>query len=345
MDELHRAINDALSVRIVAAICTQSAREAARRQDAQASEALILARAIGAGCLLATLAKGEKERVRIHLRGSGPIKGVIADAHGDGRVRACLEHPLRSAEHPAAQPTREQAAKLHAQTVSKPTSEPASKADPGLNAETDPAKPPPVAPAISPSQRWSVQAAVGASGSISVVRDLGLKQPYEGTCALVSGQVDEDIEHYLNTSEQLPSLLICDALLDAAGRIIQAGGVLCQAFPGADPEVLHKYKERLAGDTLYQFLRQPRSAEDLLNLASGMDKIDIMGKPRPLRFECSCGPKRARSVLATLGADELRKLAQERETVDVTCNFCHQAITLSSAQVVEIADELARSRS
>lgn len=302
MDQLHRAINDSLSVRLVAAITTDASREGARRQEAQASEAIALSRGISAGCLLATLAKGDKERVRIHLRASGPAQALIVDAHGDGRVRACLKTPL-----------------------------------------------PPDAPqaqfASTPTGRPSVAAALGSQGELSVVRDLGLKQPYEGNHALASGEVDEDLALYLNKSEQLPSLLVCDARLDAAGRIAQSAGILCQAFPGADPDVLDRFRETLAEDNLYQFLRQERSVTDLLQLASGGESMDIMGEPRSLRFECSCGVARARSVLATLGAQELHDLANERESVDITCNFCRLVTTFSAQQVHDLADEISRSQS
>lgn len=301
MDQLHRAINDSLSVRLVAAVTTMAAREGARRQQAQPTEAIALARGISAGCLLATLAKGDQERVRIHFRATGPAKALIVDAHGDGRVRACLSEPL-SPDDPAA------------------------------------------AFRTGDSGRPSVAAAL-QSGELSVVRDLGLKQPYEGNISIKSGEVDEDLEHYLNASEQLPSLLVCDARLDAAGRIAHSVGILCQAFPGADPDVLDTYRERLSGDTLYQMIRQSRSVEDLLALASGDQKLDIMGEPRSLRFECTCGEARARSVLATLGAQELHELADERETIDITCNFCRQVTTLTSKQVHELADQLTRSQS
>lgn len=302
MDLLHRAINDSLSVRLVAAITTGASREGAKRQNAQPTEALMLARGISAGCLLATLAKGNAERVRIHMRGQGPVQALIVDAHGDGRVRACLQEPL-------------------------------------------PEQSPAAAFASHENGRPSVAAALGKQGDVSVVRDLGLKQPYEGTTNLASGEVDEDLSLYLNSSEQLPSVLVCDARLDAAGRIAQSAGILCQAFPGADPDVLDRFKERLSGDTLYQFLRQPRSAQDLLQLASGEQKLDVMGEPRPLRFECGCGEQRARSVLSTLGVQELHELADERETIEITCNFCRQVTTLSAAQVHALADELSRSQS
>src|SRR5688572_2793794 len=90
MDTLLRAINERETIRVVAATTTEAVREACRRQQARGVTAIVIGRALTCGTLLATFAKSERERVRIQLGGAGPVGQVIIDAHGDGRVRACV---------------------------------------------------------------------------------------------------------------------------------------------------------------------------------------------------------------------------------------------------------------
>src|SRR5690606_6474664 len=247
MDTLLRAINQPETVRVVAAITTEAVREACRRQDAQGVAAIVVGRALTSGVLLATLAKGERERVRIQLGGGGPVGQVIIDAHGDGRVRACVERRLPQ------------------------------------NRLLE------VAPI---GRRTSTASAVGRRGHVVVTRDLGLATPYQGSVDLRSGEIDEDLEHYLETSEQLPSTLRTEVVLDNHGEVLRAAGVLAQSFPGSEPEVIAEVRERLAGDALRTVITREREVEDLVGLALGGAGFRGMLE-HPVSFHCPCGPERA----------------------------------------------------
>jgi molecular chaperone Hsp33 len=301
MDALLRAINEPETVRVVATVTTDSAREACRRQGATGVSAVVVARAITAGALLATLAKAERERVRVQLSGGGPIGQVMIDAHGDGRVRACVARTLPPA-HLA-------------------------------NRLLEPDR---------PDERPSVALAVGARGFAVVTRDLGLASPYQGNVEMQTGEIDEDLEHYLEHSEQLPSALRTAVEIDGAGTIVRAIGVLAQSFPGSEPELIERVRGRLAGRALDD-LREP-TLDDLVGLALGGESFRRMLE-HPVRFHCSCGPARALSVLATLGPSDLDALATEQEQTEVRCNFCGQATTLDAAQVRELAAQLRRGQS
>ncbi len=98
MDAILRAINEPETIRVVAAITSEAVREACRRQRARGIAAVAIGRGLTAGVLLATLAKQDKERLRIQLAGDGPAGNLLIDAHGDGRVRACLEHEVEGDE-------------------------------------------------------------------------------------------------------------------------------------------------------------------------------------------------------------------------------------------------------
>ncbi|EDM77209.1 Hsp33 protein [Plesiocystis pacifica SIR-1] len=298
MDALLRAINQPETIRIVAATTSDAVREACRRQRATGAEAIALGRAMTAGVLLATFAKRERERVRIQLMGDGSVAQVIADAHGDGRVRACIVH--RDEAQPDASP----------------------------------------APVPEVDGRPSTAAVIGRSGQVVVTRDLGMARPYQGSVDLRSGEVDEDLEHYLDHSEQLPTVLRAEVVLGSDGRVLRAAGVLVQSFPGSPPELLLPPHARLAGDSLRTLLAaHDREPEQLVGLALGGEAFRTMLE-NPVRFHCPCGPERALSVLATLGAADLESLADEREQTEVGCNFCGQTTLVSAPQLRALAQRL-----
>ena len=299
MDTLLRAINEPETIRVVAATTTEAVREACRRQEARGVAAIVIGRALTAGAVLATLAKGERERVRIQLGGAGLVGQVIIDAHGDGRVRACIERRL----------------------------------------EDDSLDP------VVIGQRPSTARAVGTRGHVVVTRDLGLATPYQGTVDLRSGEIDEDLEHYLDTSEQLPSALRTEVVLDQHGEILRAAGILAQSFPGSDPELIAAVRERLAGDALRTVITaHERGVEELVGLALGGASFRSMLE-HTVTFHCPCGPERALSVLATLGASDLETLADEQEQTEVRCNFCGQATMVAAPELRKLAARLRRVQS
>lgn len=302
VDTLFRAISDDLSVRILAATTTDLVREACERQRARNTEAVVLARAATCVALLATLAKEGKERVLMQIKGDGPIGSVVADAWGDGRVRACLEHRL------------------------SPQSELAQLR---IDEQDD---------------RPVVSQALGTEGYLVVTRDLDLDQQYQGSVDLDGGEVDTDVEHYLNRSEQLPSALTCAVRLDHRGEPVRAAGVMVQGFPGADPARVAQIKRRFADAALRELLRSPRQPTELVSWAMGGERFDPMGETA-LTFYCPCDVERVLGVLTTLGAEDLRALADEQGSTEVACHFCGKTYELRADQIRSLADTLSAQRS
>jgi molecular chaperone Hsp33 len=300
VDELLRAIKPDLSLRVIAAVTTGVVAEASARHGLRGLEVVALGRALTAGLLLTTLSKHAGERMRLALRSSGPLRGLLVDCRGDGdegtagmSVRGCLQRHLSPAEH---------------------------------------------------AQVTSLAAAVGAHGSLTVTRDLGLEQRYQGTVDVVSGEVDRDIERYLNVSEQLPSVLACEVVLGAGGTVQRAAGVLCQTFPGGDTEELGRLRALLDGGGLTDMLRQDRGCEALVGFALGGEDYEAMERSA-VRFHCTCGPWRARSVVAILGAADIAALADEQPETEVKCEFCGAVYTLTADELRALAAEIRRERS
>lgn len=295
MDELLRAIKPDLSLRVVAAVTTGVVAEASARHGLKGVEVVALGRALTAACLLTTLAKGE-ERMRLALRSSGPLRGLLVDCRGDGAglgVRGCLQRRLSAAEH---------------------------------------------------GQGLTVAAAIGASGTLTVTRDLGLEQRYQGTVDVVSGEVDRDLERYLNRSEQLPSVLACEVVLGATGTVQRAAGVLVQTFPGGETDGLERLRAALDGGGLTDLLRQDRRCEALVGFALGGEDFEGMERSA-LRFRCTCGLERARGVVAILGAADVAALADEQEHTEVKCEFCGAVYVLTADDLRALAAEIRRERS
>ncbi|MFV8751935.1 Hsp33 family molecular chaperone HslO [Nannocystaceae bacterium ST9] len=301
MDALLRAINEAETIRVVAATTSEAVREACRRQQARGVAAVAIGRGLTAGVLLATLAKQDRERIRIQFAGRGPAGHLMVDAHGDGRVRACLEHAL-APDHPALRPD------LHA-------------------------------------ARTRTAALIGGRGELVVTRELGLEQGYQGVVAIESGEIDEDLQNYLDRSEQLPSALRCEVVLDGKGEVVRAAGVLAQSFPGSPPELIAEVRERLAPGELARLIEpHERALDELVGFALGGEGFRRMLE-YPIAFHCPCGPERAVRVLSSLGAADLDALADEQEVTEVRCNFCGNVTRLGAAEVREVAAQLRASQS
>jgi len=123
---------------------------------------------------------------------------------------------------------------------------------------------------------------VGHSGIVSVLRDLGLKDLYQGQTAIVTGEVDEDIEAYLRTSEQVPSALGCEVLVADDGQVLAAAGILVQALPGGEPDIVHEARQALRANALGAALRDGiRQARPLVERIYTTGQLEFMASRAP----------------------------------------------------------------
>lgn len=193
-------------------------------------------------------------------------------------------------------------------------------------------------------ERATIAHWVGSSGQMIVTRDLGLEKQYQGVIELKSGEIDTDLERYLLESEQLPSILVCEVLLDPHEQVYKAAGVLCQTFPGAEEAVLDELRDYLRSSAFARFLAVERSPEDLMSFAlRGAPFIASAGQH--LEFHCSCGPERARAIVSTLGVQDLENLAEEQKHTEIRCSFCGETYVLTRDDLLAVAEQLRRNRS
>lgn len=175
---------------------------------------------------------------------------------------------------------------------------------------------------LRPDGKLDVGGAVGRRGTISVTRDLGLREPYTGSALLVSGEIGEDLTAYLWQSEQTPSLVSLGVLVNPDGSVRAAGGLLVQLLPGADPEWARRLEANarsLAGIS--------RRVDDGLSPAGMAERVLEGFDSRILaegevRFACGCSRARVEGLLAALGREELTRMLEEDGGAELTCRFC-----------------------
>jgi len=183
---------------------------------------------------------------------------------------------------------------------------------------------------------------VGRRGVVNVLRDLGLKELYQGQIALVTGEVDEDIEAYLRMSEQVPSALGCEVLIDDSRKIAAAAGVLVQVMPGGEPDVVRELQHALRTDLIGDLLREGvRSARTIAERAWSLGPLEFMGGDRDIRFRCRCSPERIGEMLALLGTVDLDEMIAEDKPAEVVCNYCNTRYQIGRSELESIRARVA----
>ncbi|NLL65374.1 MAG: Hsp33 family molecular chaperone HslO [Clostridiaceae bacterium] len=163
--------------------------------------------------------------------------------------------------------------------------------------------------------------AVGA-GSLTVVKNLGVREPYSGTVDLISGEIAEDLAYYLAASEQIPSVLAAGVLVNETG-VVCAGGLLIQLLPGYTEEDVNYIERRAAGFPDVTFwLQQGFTASQLLDLFFGDKNLKYL-EQRPIGFCCPCSRERMERNLLAIGKADLIELAEDSNGINLECHFCN----------------------
>lgn len=171
--------------------------------------------------------------------------------------------------------------------------------------------------------KLDVSGAVG-DGDLTVIRDMGLKEPYIGRTKLQTGEIAEDLTYYFTVSEQTPSSVGLGVLVDRDYSIRQAGGFLIQLMPDAAEEVLERLEQNLAKiSSVTSLLDAGNSPEDILRLITDGMGVDTMEKIVP-QYYCNCSKQRVEKALISLGREELNAMIADGETIETHCDFCNR---------------------
>jgi len=186
--------------------------------------------------------------------------------------------------------------------------------------------------------KLDVGGAVGG-GHIYVTRFTGLKEPFTGSTELVSGEIAEDIAHYLLLSEQTPATIMLGVKVQPDSTANAAGGLLVQAMPGAEDDVLAKVESNLEQlPSITEMMEAGLDARGMI-AAAFSDLPVTYGEPEPLAFRCRCSQERVERMLLSLGRQELESLVLEKRA-EIKCHFCSQLYEFNQSELENILQEL-----
>jgi molecular chaperone Hsp33 len=188
------------------------------------------------------------------------------------------------------------------------------------------------------SRKLDVGGAVGRRGTFHVTRDVGLREPYQGSVPLVSGEIGEDLAAYLVSSEQVPSVVAVGVLVGPHDGVLASGGLMLQVMPGAPASVPGYLEERARLlPAVTQMVSSGATPDEMLRAALGTLPVSVLER-RPVRFACRCNAQKVADVIAALGRDEANRLIQEEGRVEVHCRFCGERYVLGAAEVEAMFD-------
>ena len=176
-------------------------------------------------------------------------------------------------------------------------------------------------------------------GILTVIKDMGLKEPYSGQCELKTGEIAEDLTYYFASSEQVPSAVGLGVLMEKDNTVRQAGGFIVQLMPNAEEEVIEKLEKNLAQITsVTELLDQGYTPEMLLEKLLGDMDLEINEKV-PTSFYCNCDKVRVGKVLISLGEKELQGMIDDGENIELNCHFCNTNYTFSVEELKELLEQ------
>ena len=170
--------------------------------------------------------------------------------------------------------------------------------------------------------KLDVGSAVGRDGSLTVIKDMNLKEPYVGTVPLVSGEIAEDITSYFAESEQIPTACALGVLVDVDQSVLCAGGYLIQLLPGADDAAISAIERGIARvGPVTEALRGGLDARGLVEQVLSEFELEELSA-EPVEYRCYCSRDRVTRALISMGREELEALLREQGKAELTCQFC-----------------------
>ena len=184
--------------------------------------------------------------------------------------------------------------------------------------------------------KLNVGGAVG-KGTLSVICDLGLKEPYVAQIELVSGEIAEDLTAYYAISEQVPSAIALGVLVDTDGSVIKAGGFILQLMPGSTDEDAKKLEETIASlPSITTMLQENMSCEDIIfRVTQGFDMLVYNDAVTPA-YVCDCCRARVEKALISMGREEMQKLIDEQGQAELTCQFCDKIYNFDKKELTDL---------
>ena len=188
--------------------------------------------------------------------------------------------------------------------------------------------------------KLDVGATVGTDGTLTVIRDLQMKEPYIGSVQLVSGEIGDDVTAYFVQSEQVPTACALGVLVDRDHSVKVAGGYLIQLLPGAPDEIIDKLEAGIQrAGAVTPMLESDMTPEDILGQVCG-DLGVVFMETVPVSYKCYCTRDRVEQALISLGREELGDIAREGKAFPVECQFCDTVYTFTPEDIQELLKKI-----
>ena len=193
---------------------------------------------------------------------------------------------------------------------------------------------------LRPDGKLDVGAAVGHEGTLTVIKDLHMKEPYVGTIDLLGGEIAEDVAGYFVESEQIPTACALGVLVDRDQSVKAAGGYLIQLMPGATEDTIVKVEGGImAAGNVSAILDKDDDPEHMLRQVMSDFDLKIL-ETCPVEYRCYCSRQRVERALISLGKDELRQILDEQGHCSMTCQFCDAVYDFSGDELKALIDSL-----
>lgn len=175
-------------------------------------------------------------------------------------------------------------------------------------------------------------------GVLSVIKDIGLKEPYVGDTILITSEIADDLTYYFATSEQVPSSVGLGVLMSKDNTVHEAGGFIIQIMPNASDEFVEQLEKRIHEiKSVTQMLEHGMTPEQILeHIFEGMD-LKILDKV-PTEFYCNCSKDRVSKAVISIGAEEIQKMIDDNKPIEVNCHFCNSHYEFSVEELKELLE-------
>ncbi|MFB6469347.1 Hsp33 family molecular chaperone HslO [Cytobacillus sp. Hz8] len=187
--------------------------------------------------------------------------------------------------------------------------------------------------------KLDVRRAVGTSGMLSVVKDIGLRDYFTGQVPIVSGELGEDFTYYFVTSEQVPSSVGVGVLVNPDNSILAAGGFIIQLMPGTEDETITEIENHLKTiPPVSKLIEKGLTPEELLFELLGKENVKILEK-MPVAFSCTCSKERFANAIISLGKDEIEDMIEEDGKAEAQCHFCNEIYHFTKEELEQLKEE------
>ncbi|WP_339148315.1 MULTISPECIES: Hsp33 family molecular chaperone HslO [unclassified Sutcliffiella] len=188
--------------------------------------------------------------------------------------------------------------------------------------------------------KLDVARAVGTNGTLSVVKDLGLREHFSGQTELISGELGEDFTYYLVSSEQVPSAVGVGVLVNPDNTILAAGGFIIQLLPGTSEETITVIEEKINNMTpVSKLIEKGLTPEELLTEILGEGNVKFL-ETMPIEFKCTCSKERFEQAIISLGEKDITEIIEEDGQAETHCHFCNAKYLFSKEELEAMREQV-----